>query len=166
MKTNMLYYIISILMIGIITASCNDKSKENIGDIKEDVQVLNEDLKEFTVEEASEMELTLLSNWESFKTRSEDAILKTDQEIEKLQLELTKAVKKDQTILSKKLDSINQKSNQLKGKLEEQKNLFVNNMITFNQEAIDKQLSFEREFNHDMEELKTALQDIFKNNVK
>lgn len=153
-------------MIGIITASCNEKSKKDVIEIKEDVQILNEDLKDITIEAASDIELNLMSNWENFKTRSEDAIMKTDQEIENLQLKITKAVKKDQIILSKELDSINQKSKMLKEKLAEQTDLFDNKMITFNQEAIDKQLSFEREFDHDIEELKTALQDIFKNNVK
>lgn len=166
MKTNIIYYTLSILIIGIITASCNDKSKENIGDIKKDVQILNEDVKEFTVEAASDIELNLMSNWENFKTRSTDAILSTDQEIESIKLEITKAVEKDKIILSKQLDLIEQKSNQLKEKLAEQKDLFDNKMITFNQEAMDKQGSFEREFDHDMGELKTALQDIFKNNVK
>ena len=58
-----------------------------------------------------------------------------------------------------------EKNNALKDKLTQRGKDFKEDVIDFNEAAKANEKSFEREFTHDMNELGTALKDLFKNNV-
>ncbi|MEO7046412.1 MAG: hypothetical protein ABI091_13965 [Ferruginibacter sp.] len=64
------------------------------------------------------------------------------------------------------LDKTNKKLQNLKARLQQTNAEFEKNINQFDSAAVSKNLSFQREFKHDMNELGTAFKDLFKDNVK
>lgn len=166
MKTNIIALIATVFIVGILMASCGEESKQDRQEVKEDVKVLGKDLKEGTVHAAQEVEVKVTEEWYKFKTASENSIQRTEKEIENLRERVAKATDKEKEILTEKLNALEQKNEELKEKLVERTEKFKANRVEFNHEAVERQKSFEREFRHDMDELGTALKDLFKDNVE
>jgi hypothetical protein len=165
MKTNILSLIIIVFMTGTVLTSCGQTSKQDAKAVKEDVKELNKDLKQGAKDTSKEIKTTVVSDWEKFKTASEATIEKTDNKIKELRVKISKANKNEKEKLTKELDKLEQKNKELKEKLAKRAKEFKDDMITFNNSAKSEEQKFEREFNHDMDELGTALKDLFKNNV-
>ncbi|KGL64308.1 hypothetical protein [Polaribacter sp. Hel1_85] len=166
MKTKILSLTMMIIMAGVMLTSCGQGSKQDAKKVKGDIKELNKDLKKGAQDSSKEIQTAIKSNWKQFKASSEVAIENTEKQIEVLRIKIAKANKNEKERLTKALDKLEQKTKELKDKLAKRGKEFKENMIDFNQSAKAEEQEFEREFTHDMNELGTALKDLFKNNVQ
>ncbi|TYC10580.1 hypothetical protein ES677_11605 [Bizionia gelidisalsuginis] len=166
MKTNILSLAIIIFIAGITLTSCGEASKKDAKAVKQDTKELSKDLKQGAKDTSEEIKMTMTSDWQQFKTASETAIDNAENQIEELRTKIAKANKNEKEKLTKALDKLEEKNNALKAKLAEKGKAFKEDMIDFSEAAKANEKSFKREFNHDMDELGTALKDLFKNNVE
>lgn len=164
-KRKTLAFAIMAFMAGIILTSCGKSSNQDAKAVKEDVKELSKDLKQGAKDTSKEIKTAVIANWEAFKTTSETAIENTERDINVLREKIAKASKKEQERLTVEVDKLEQKSKALKEKLAQRGREFKQDIVEFNKSTMESEKRFEREFNHDMEELGTALKDLFKDNV-
>jgi len=165
MKTNILSLTVIVFMAGAVLTSCGQASKQDATTVKQDVKELSKDLKQGAKDTSEEIKTNVTSNWQKFKTSSETVIDNTEHNIKALREKIALANKKEQEKLTKELDQLEQKNKELKEKLAQRAKAFKDGVISFNATTVANELKFEREFDHDMSELGTALKDLFKNNV-
>lgn len=164
-KTRILALTIIGLMAGTLVTSCGDASKKDAKAVKEDINELNKDVMQGAKDTSKEIKTKVQTDWETFKMTSETAIANTENDIKVLRDKIEKASKNDKERLTAQLDKLEQKNKALKEKVEQRGRDFKQDLIEFNEATIESEKRFEREFNHDMDELGTALKDLFKNNV-
>jgi predicted RNase H-like nuclease (RuvC/YqgF family) len=121
-------------------------AKENVQEAKEDVQEAKEDL-------AVARRQANAEEWQNFKDEVNVVIEKNDAKIAELKKEMKKTGKAANTEYDRKVDTLQKKNKELKLKLESYKN-----------DADSDWQSFKREFNHDMDELGKAFNDLTVNN--
>ena len=165
MKTKILSLTIMVVMAGVMLTSCGQESKKDAKTVKGDVKELNKDLKQGAKDTSKEIKKIVKSDWGKFKTSSEAAIENTEKQIEFLRAKIAKANKNEKEKLTAVLDKLEQKNKELKDKIAKRGKMFKEDVIDFNESAKANEKKFEREFTHDMNELGTALKDLFKNNV-
>ncbi|WP_458626082.1 hypothetical protein [Winogradskyella sp. PC D3.3] len=165
MKTRILSLTIIGFMVGTFLTSCGDASKKDMKAAKEDLTEVGKDLNKAGIEAQKEVQNTVVASWEKFKSSSETAINNTEEEIKVLRDKIALASKAEQEKLTMQLNKLEQKNKALKEKLEQRSQKFNEDIIEFNESAIESELKFEREFNHDASQLGIALKDLFKDNV-
>ncbi|HEX8515487.1 MAG TPA: hypothetical protein VF868_04750 [Bacteroidia bacterium] len=137
MKTKTIIIAAVAGIAGVLT-SCQTK-EQKLENAQENVAEANEDLRNAQREFREDSENRLRENDRDFETYRSD--IKNEKEDVRVEYE-------------RRIDSLEQKNKALRVKLNQD---YDNN---------DKWESFKREFNHDMDELKTSLKDMRKNNVK
>ena len=120
-----------------------EKAREKVQDAEEQVVVANQELNQ-----------TLNDSIQLFKKEYGEIIVSYEQSIAEFKAKIADEKEENRIGLEKKLAMLEQKSEDMKTKLEEYK-----------EEGEDNWTSFKNEFNHDMEELGTAFKDLTKNNV-
>ncbi|WP_111707671.1 hypothetical protein [Lutibacter citreus] len=165
MKTKILSLAVIVFMAGIVLISCGQTSKKDAKSVKEDVKELNKDVKQGAIDSSKEIKTTVISNWKKFETTSKIAIENTDKQINILKMKISKANKNEKVKLVEQLNKLEQKNKEIKEKLTKRSKEFKDGVISFNETAKANEQQFEREFNHDMDELGLALKDLLKNNV-
>ncbi|WP_178985565.1 hypothetical protein [Winogradskyella helgolandensis] len=165
MKTNILSFIIIVFMTGTVLTSCGETSKQDAKAVKQDAKELSKDLKQGAEDSSKEIKNAVELDWKKFKATSETAIENTENEIKNLRDKIAEASNAEKEKLNEELDKLEQKNNELKEKVAQRAKAFNEDMIDFNDTAKANEKKFEREFNHDMQELGNALKDLFKNNV-
>ncbi|NRT16355.1 polyhydroxyalkanoate synthesis regulator phasin [Flavobacterium sp. 28A] len=166
MKTNFLSLTMITLMAGTILTSCGKTTKDDASAVKEDVTELNRDLEQGAKDTGVETKEAVNADWKKFEASSKIAIENTDTQIKALRDKIAKADKAEKVKLTAKLDELEKKNTELKEKLEKRGVAFKEDVKEMNQSAKEEEQEFEREFTHDMDELGTALKDLFKDNVK
>lgn len=166
MKTNFLSLTMVAVMAGSIITSCGKTTKEDASVVKEDVTELNQDLLEGAKDTSAETKEAVHADWKKFEASSKIAIENTDTQIKALRDKIAKADKAEKVKLTAKLDELEKKNAELKEKLDKRGKEFKEDVKEMNQSAKEEEQKFEREFTHDMDELGTALKDLFKDNVK
>ncbi|HKC34893.1 MAG TPA: hypothetical protein VKB95_02490 [Chitinophagaceae bacterium] len=143
--------LISAIAIGFMAAavsvSCNRSSEERLKDANEKVNEERQDVNEAINDVQAE--------WEKFKADAKEKIRDNDEKIAKLKDKMQNESEKTREKHREKIAELETKNNELRRKIDEYK--YVND--TGWQE-------FKREFNHDMDELGHAIDDIFNDNVK
>lgn len=166
MKTRIVVSLAIIsFIVGILFSGCGKKSKQDATEVKEDVIELNKDLTRGAINTAEEIKIVVKQEWDKFKAASEKTIENTEKEINKLREKISKTNKKERERLTKKLDELEQRNIVLKDKLAVRTRDFKENVIAFDEKAKDSEEAFKREFNHDLNELGTALKNLFEDNV-
>jgi len=150
MKKEFYTLALALPMAGIMITSCQsstsdaENNDENIQDAEEQVVEANQELIQ-----------TLNDSIRLFKKESGEIIISYEQSISELKAKIADVKEENRINMEKKLAMLEQKSADMKMKLEEYK-----------EEGKDNWRSFKNEFNHDMEELGKAFDDLAKNNVK
>ncbi len=121
-----------------------EKARKKLQDAEEQVVVANQELNQ-----------TLNDSIQLFKMESGELIISYEKSIAELKLKLENEKEENKIIMEKKLALLEQKSEDLKIKLQE-----------YEEEGTDKWTSFKNEFNHDLEQLGTALKDLTVDNIK
>jgi len=165
MKTRILSLIVITLLAGTILTRCGETSKKDVKSAQENLKEAGGDLNQARKDAEAEIKKTVQSDWQKFKMSSETSIENTKNQIQEIRAKIAKASKSEKEKLTKELDKLEQKNKELEEKLMQRGKEFKEDMIDFNESAKANEQKFEREFTHDMDELGTALKDLFKNNV-
>ena len=154
------------IAVAILTSSCNNASKKNMGDASQHLKEAGADMKEAVMATNDSAKTAAIASWNSFKNDADTSIAGMEKETAALNQKIAKAGNKEKEQLKTDLSKANEKLRALKERLQ-QKNLeFDNDIKSFNAEVAVKNQSFQQEFKHDMGELGTAFKDLFKKNVK
>jgi uncharacterized protein YccT (UPF0319 family) len=121
-----------------------EKARDKLQDAEEQVVVANQELNQ-----------TLNDSIQLFKKESGELIISYEKSIAELKTKLENEKEENKIIMEKKLALLEQKSEDLKIKLQE-----------YEEEGTDKWTAFKNEFNHDLEQLGAALKDLTVDNVK
>jgi len=153
MKKNILVMSIGIVLTGIALTGCQNSAhrsknaKENL--MGEKISTPN------TLKGMDQEQQNSVTAFQKFKEESEAKIDSYQETITEIKAEIAKKSKKDKTLYNTKLAVIEQKTNELKMKLEDYKD-----------NGQSKWGSFKNEFNHDMGNLGNALKGFFTNSKK
>ncbi|MGE0638518.1 MAG: hypothetical protein AB7P01_18905 [Bacteroidia bacterium] len=154
MKKTIYTLSIATLLGGIIFTSCQS-SEQKQDAAEEKVQDAKEDLKEARKDANAEAQKTATSEeWTTFRNESQEKIWANEKHIAELKVKMNKPGKLLDAAYAKKIDSLEEKNRALKRRMD----------------AYEKSQSdwetFKREFNHDMDELGKALNDLTVDNKK
>ena len=146
MKTKMVARNLIGFLLCIMAISCQPGQKK-VENAQEEVEKSQQDLKK--AQEEFNMD------YQKFKLETENKILDNEKKINELKEKKLNVKKEDQTGYNEKIAQLEQKNNELKSKID-----------AYQFEGKEKWESFQKEFNHDMDELGQAIKDLFKDNVK
>ncbi len=159
MKTKIFYMIIPFFMGGMLMTGCMEKSTRDSNENQKDKLVT--DIKK----QGEDIKIAINQNWEKFKESSEQALQNTEEEIETLRGKIVKSNKKQREKLNNEIDQLEKQNRELRGRIAARNETFKENMVEFNEDALESQKAFEREFKHDMDNLGKSIKDLFKNNT-
>ncbi|WP_281542238.1 hypothetical protein [Maribacter aestuarii] len=167
MKKRILLTIMSSILICSLLESCRDSATKNanVDATDENIQQAADNLAKIARQSQEDIEIEMKAEWEKFRSESEVAIDNTGTEIQVLRDKIAIVGKKESEGLNKELDTLEQRNKRLKERLAERSRRFKENLVEFNEAAKEKQGKFQREFQHDMKELGSALKNFFKDNV-
>ncbi len=152
--------------LAILISSCNEESKKDMSDASQNIKEANTDMKEAVIATNDSAKAAAISNWNTFKTASDSAIVDMENEATTIEAKIARANSKEKEKFQASLKNTKEKLNGLKMRLEQKNIEFENDINKFDATVVTKSQSFEREFKHDMSELGSAFKDIFRNNVK
>ena len=149
MKPSIFSFAIMIIASGAFYMSCSSSKNEV-------------EISEFNAQEKlGDFEYAIknyATQYNKFEEESDDDIIINKQLIAESKLYSNDKINGERIIYEKRISVLEAKNEKLKEKL--------NDYIEYNEEDYEKQESFKREFNNDMNELNESLRDIGKNNVK
>ncbi len=154
-------FIIAMLVIG-----CADTTKKDMSDMTTNLKESNQDLKEAVIAINDTIKKNTIANWKSFKRESESAIARMDKDVATLEAKLEIANKATKEKLKMDLEKVNNKLQVIKVKLQQKNTEFESDINKFDKKVASNNQSFQREFNHDMNELTTAFKDLFRDTIK
>jgi chromosome segregation ATPase len=158
--------VVASVLVSLFISSCGEKSHNDINDAKENIEQANESLKKATEDATEEAKTKATADWQKFKNESDSTITDAEHQIAILKEKVAKVNKKEKEKLNGDLNKLEQKLKEQKEKLKQKNAEFEANLKMIDGAIEAKNESFKREFKHDMDELGTALKDMFKDNVK
>ena len=139
---------IATLFMGCKPSIEEQAAQDNVEEAKQDVVDAKEDLADARKQANAE-------EWQSFKDDMNAVIEKNDARIAELKQDIKKTGKEANAEYNQKIDTLEEKNKKLKLKMEAYKN-----------DADSDWQSFKSEFNHDMDELGNAFNNLTVNNKK
>jgi predicted small secreted protein len=153
MKKSISIVAITVLMAGTILTSCQTSANKvkNAEDKlnKEKVDVLE------AKQDLDQIRKDSITDYNKFKMESEEKINGYEKRIAELKTKIATEKKEDKSAYEKQLAQLEKKNSEMKEKL-----------VNYKEEGQEKWVSFKNEFNHDMDELGKAFNDLTKNNVE
>jgi len=162
----MITFISLVFFTGLSVISCNAASKKDITDANANLKEVAKHIKEAAVASNDTAKANAIANWESFKNQSETAINGMEKDVAILEAKIVKAADAAKKSLKADLEKTKIKVDELKVKLKKRNAEFEIDIAKFDAIATAKNQSFQREFKHDLNELGSAIKDLFKNNVE
>ncbi len=154
MKKAIFTLALTMFVAGTNLTSCKSTDQKKMDEAKENVEEAKQNVKEAEQNlDTAKMEYD--SQYESFKNESEEKITANEDLISRLKEDAKKAKKETKVKYENAIADLEQRNDAMKTKLRDYK-----------REGKEEWQSFKREFNHDMDELGKALEDLTKNNVK
>jgi len=163
MKKTILTFALSAV---IVLGSCNKSSKKELNEAKDNIKEAGQELNTAAKDANTEAKNKTKAEWETFKAASETEITDMDAKVKQLEAKISKTDKKENARLKSDLRTTRTKLENLKGRLVVYNTEFENDVKKFDTKVLERNEAFKREFKHDMDELGTAIKDLFKNNVK
>ncbi len=149
-----------------LLSSCNEASKKDMGDASESIKEANSDMKEAVIAANDSAKAAAIADWKNFKSESDTAVAVMDRKVAALEAKMVKANKEEKEKLRANLNKTKEQLDTLKQHLRERNTAFENEVSKFDATVTSKNQSFKREFKHDMDQLGTAFNDLFKDNVQ
>jgi len=165
MKKILTFTIIGFIM-SLLIISCNDTTNKDITNTNNKLKEANQDVKEAVIPINDSAKKNAIASWKFFKSQSELAIARMEQDITKLEAKMATANNTVKEKILIDINNANKKLRKIKEKLQQKNSEFENDMNNINTKVISQNESFQREFNHDMNELANAFKDLFRDNVK
>ena len=159
---------LSMIVVAITTMlfGCNQTPTKQLNEAEENLTEAKVELKDAKANEIEAEKAKEAEEWKYFKNEADTSIANMDKDLKDMEANLEKVGKKDKQKL--KADYAKAKSDMvlLREKLRTRDLEFENEIITFDNTVIEKNQSFKREFNHDMDEFGKSIKDLFTDNVK
>jgi hypothetical protein len=154
MNSRIFTFAIGILMAGTLLSSCESAAQKE-ADANDEVRDAQEDLRDAQQEArlAAQNNATA-EEWDVFKNETDLIIIKNENRVAELKVQLKKPGKDLDEVYVKRIDVLEQKNKDLKVRM----NTYESNPSDW--------ASFKREFNHDMDELGKALNAFTVDNQK
>ena len=133
---------------GTILTGCQSPN-EKVKDAKEDVTEAQQELQDAKTEAAND------AAWKAYKEKVDRKMDTNDSLIAELKLKMKKTGKTVDKAYNEQIDALEEKNKKLRKRMNE-----------YNGKLQRDWASFEREFEHDMDELGAALNDLFEDNKK
>lgn len=156
----------SIFITAIFISSCNEASKKDMTNAKENLKEAKQDVKEAVISANDTAKLNAIANWQSFKNESDFAIANMEKNVATLKTKTNKAGNAVNVSLKIEVDKTNKILQDLKDKLKKRNTEFNNDLNRFDATVVAKNQSFQREFKHDMDGLGKDFKNLFKDNTK
>ena len=153
MKKTVLFQMVAIFSIATLLTGCKFSKEEQAAQDK--VEVAKQDVVDAKEDLAEAKNKANAIEWQNFKDEMNDAIEKNDARIAELKRDIKKTGSKANAAYDKKVIALEEKNKELKLKMEAYKN-----------DADSDWKSFKSEFNHDMDELGNAFNNLTVNNKK
>ena len=99
---------------------------------------------------------TQTDEYKTYRLEQEKKIVENDKLIKELKTKKNQVKKEKLTNYENKIKELEKKNNELRKKI----------IVNYKDQGVNKWESFKKEFNHDMDELKQSLKNLFKDNVK
>jgi ethanolamine ammonia-lyase small subunit len=155
MKKAIFILTITTFMAGSVLVGCQSSTKKEEA-AQENVQEAQEDLMDAQNEVAvQEQKAATAEEWQDFKNKTNATIDANETRIAQFKVNMKSTGKSADAIYLKKIEALEQKNKDLKVRMNAYKN-----------DTNSDWSSFKREFNHDMDELGTALKDLTVDNKK
>ena len=145
MKKTFFAMAFNVVLAAAVFTSCQTK-EEKVADAQENVQEAKEEL--------SEAKAELNAEYPAYRTEVENRIKMNEERIAQLRKNIGNGGKPLDAERAKRIDELEEKNAQLRARL-----------VGYETERSDWE-SFKREFNHDMDELGAAIEDLGKDNKK
>lgn len=158
-KTTILIFAMTACMF-----SCNQSSNKDVKEAKENLTEAKNELKDAEANEAAKVKEA--AEWKNFKNEADSSIASLEKGLNNMKVKIEKAGKKEKQKLNTEYAKAKNDMDVLKEKLRQRSVEFDNSLTSFNQDVSEKNQSFKREFNHDMDELGKSLKGLFKDDVK
>ena len=159
---------VTVLFFAITAAlfSCNQYSNKEVKEAGENLTEAKTKLKEAIANENDAAKEKETAEWRNFRNEADSSITHMENDLKKIKVNIEKASKKSKLKLKADYAKANSDMAVLKEKLHQKNIEFENDIKSFDKTVSENNLSFKREFNHDMEEFGKSLKDLFKDNVK
>jgi TolA-binding protein len=145
----------TVVVMGLVSLAllmgCSRSSDQKFADAKAHVAAAKEDVKEAT----ADVQAAAREEWLKFKGNADAKIAANEKSIDDYKEKMTTTDGKLQKQYDRKIDALQKKNKELKSKLND-----------YQDSGKDKWAQFKREFNHDIDELGTALKDFTVDNKK
>lgn len=161
MKKTIMY----AFLLASLAVSCNEPSKE-VQAAEDNVDIAQEELKHALSKENDEAQAQEMADWDAFKNKADSTVTSLENDLKKLDDRINKAAAKDKQKLRADYDKSKNDIQLMKEKLVQRNLEFEEDMKRFDKTVTEKNRSFKREFEHDLEQLGSSFSDLFKDNVK
>ena len=153
-----------ILVISIF--SCNRASDKEVKEANEQLRQADQELEAAKINKDKAAKAKTIAEWNAFKKESDSLVARAGNDLGKLQAKLMKAGEKDVGKLQADYEKAKNDLALLKERLRQRNEAFEKELKKFDHRVYEENESFKREFKHDMDQLKTSLEDLFRDNVK
>ncbi len=157
--------VLSIVITAFIFA-CNQNSSKEVTEAKEKLTEAESELKDAKISEKEAAKARETAEWNSFKNQSDSTIAVAENDLKKMEIKVEKASKKDKQKMKVQYEKAKSDLSVMREKLQKRNIEFENDIKDFDDNISQKNQSFKREFNHDMNALGNSIKDVFKDNVK
>jgi hypothetical protein len=152
MKTPKIFVVVFMGLVSLaLVKGCSRSSDQKFADAKARVVAAKQDVKEAT----ADVQAAAREEWLKFKDNANAKIAANEKCIDDYKEKMTTADGKLEKQYDRKIDALEKKNRELKSKLND-----------YQDSGKDKWEQFKREFNHDIDELGTALKDFTVDNKK
>lgn len=154
MKKTILFLAITTFIVGTTLVGCKSTTKEEI-ESQEKVDVAEQNFKDAKDSLVAAKKEATAEEWQTFRNQTDSVISYNEAQIAELKLKMQKTGKSVDAKYQKNIDNLEQRNKDLKVKVD-----------TYKNDANSDWQSFKREFNHDIDEIGKAFQDLTVDNKK
>jgi hypothetical protein len=154
-----------VLVITVSMVGCQSSDKE-VKDANERLKQANTELEVAKFNKDKAEQAKAIAEWDAFKKESDSLIGLAATDLENMQEKLKQAGKKDAEKVQADYEKAKKNLALLQERLRQRNTAFKDDLKKLDHQVYEKNESFKREFKHDMDELQTALKDLFKDNVQ
>lgn len=173
MTNKTLFSIAIVLFTSGSLLSCSEASQPKVDEAKNSSRAAANNLQNAanSLAEAQRTDANVVANktskdWNSFKDDMNQQIARNEAEIKEIRKKIAAADAKERGRLNDELDKLQAKNNELRKKLDAEAKEVKNKVGAEIEQDKQRQASFQREFQHDSEELAQALKNFWTDNVK
>ncbi len=146
--------------------ACSDASQTSLSNAGNHLSEAKDEVKQAANNDIESAKNKAGKDWQKFKFDSDASIIEMNKQVAELNEKIIKANDSAKSGLKVQLTAISEKIGEQNEKLRVRGVQFEADMKTFDESVVSRNESFKREFKHDMDELGTAIKNLFNDNVK